>query len=196
MTFYIKLTTLKNKFSFLFLFLVLNYSLFSQGGYNGQRWTFSYNPAYSYNFSEFLIHHKVEAGYTLNGKFKLALNMEKSQRFMNVNHHIMDKSIGLNVLYFRNKKGSYAPIGSYIGLGYSYVMQDLNMSLYLEEYEAVPEIFEKHPTHIISLYTGKNYIIYDHFFLGFGVQWGCPFGKYALTVNHFGKPYFNLGITL
>lgn len=187
-------------------FVLISMSCFSQKGFNGQRFVFNYTPAYSVILDEMIIvspylvqHQKLEFGATLNKRFFFSVNTEYSTNVTLKNDPdiIKDNSIGASLLCFRNKRGSFSPIGAYIGLGLNigtgnqrYLTQAPNDG---SSYNPIV-YYERERFYLISLYTGQNYILKNHLYLGYGIQWGITLDGDD-NVRHLGKPYFKIGVS-
>ncbi len=183
--------------------ILLTIAASAQGGYAGKRFVFSYSPAYSCIFQGASLspypvhHHKVELGMSLGNHVQINVNAEKSMHFKSVDMtKINDRTLGLNILFYKSWKGAYAPIGSYIGVGYNIGKQLIaDNTLWATNLEPNETTFyEERKMQLLSFYFGQNYIVYERLFLGYGIQWGIPTDGYANSMRHLMKPFFKIGI--
>jgi hypothetical protein len=195
----------KNKLLIIFLFFSIS-TLLGQG-YNNKRFVFSYNPAYSIIVTDmilispyFIHHHKLELGLSLGKRIFLSTNVEYSTNLSKTNalYEVKDNTYGGTLYFFKNKKGSFTPIGKFIGFGVNagaangLVKDTVDTDYGSEIYTSI----QRDPVVIFSLYTGQNYILYDRLFLGYGVQWGVEYYKVnQQQLRNFGKAYFKIGLT-
>jgi hypothetical protein len=187
------------------LLLAAAFPVASQG-YGNKRFVFNYSPAYSVILTEAIIispyfvqHHKAELGISLSKRLLFNVNYENARNLNSVDDapYVKDNTCGISFVFFQNKKGSFAPIGKYVGIGLNYGTQ------YVRKYKSVSlpyggtytASYDKKETAVLfSLYTGQNYIVFDRLFLGYGIQWGVPIDGSETNLRHLGKPYFKLGI--
>lgn len=185
--------------SFSFLCFI---SFTQNGGYDGKRFAITYNPGCSFSnilftYPQTYFHHKLEVGASLFNFCQLNLNAETVNSFRSYGEdgYLTDKTFGGSILFFKTYKGYYSPIGTYIGVGVNKGKEETHKQYYIDYNAPAPTTFiTKSKITVISIYTGQNYIVYDCFLLGFGVQWGWIQQQNAISLHYFAKPHFKLGV--
>ncbi|WP_107040148.1 hypothetical protein [Brumimicrobium mesophilum] len=195
------------------VFITIGVNAQSYQGYQGKKFSFSYQPSYvvlNYFSTKLLAPQTINFTYSPFQHFSIGLSATSANKeFFNDYHykymHVNDKTIGIAFNYHRKNKGSYSPAGRYIGLKFEYGTQN-GETLQQEEVE-VPNCvncFEnlyyydergKGKMIVASVIFGRNFILKDHFLLGYGIQWGLIVNdNNNQPMRHMGRPFFNLGI--
>ncbi len=175
-------------------------SFAQNGGYDGKRFSVTYKPGCSFSnilftYPQTYFHNKIEIGASLFNFCQLNVNAEivNSYRGYGEDGYLLDKTIGGSILFFKTYKGYYSPIGSYLGLGINKGEEETHNQYYVQN-NGTTTFIKKSKIMAISIYTGQNYIVYDRFLLGYGVQWGWINIENEISRHYFAKPYLKLGV--
>lgn len=174
-------------------------------GLNGKRFTFSYQPGYSFTLGyyqdiDFMLHHRANLGFALSDHWTVNASFLYSHRETRHSSYedfiINDMGGGISFLYFRKIHQSFAPNGRYMGFGFDYGTSNgkhLNPNITDDSKEYSYSELGKTNLMVASAIFGRNFIIKDHILIGYGIQWGFTIGAYQ-PQRHLGKPFFNLGL--
>jgi hypothetical protein len=115
---------------------------------------------------------------------------------------VNDVSGGISFCYFYKNHQSFAPLGRYIGISFDYGTQNKDRTVYTidplyPDYPPGEEKYydkqEKTSLMIMSIITGKNFLIKEKLLLGYGIQFGLVVKGNGPVLRHFIKPQFNIG---
>ena len=193
------------------MFLFLSSNSIGQG-YNGKRFTFTYQPAYSmvdFVSEKFVLHQKLILGYSVSKNFSIDLHVSDSRSKLYVSNYgnikptfqIHDFLIGGSIFYHRKFHHSYAPLGRYYGIGLDIGQQNSLREVtvpseYYYDEEYVYEFYDdvnRVRMILVSAYFGRNFLFKEKIFFGYGLQLGIGLEENQ-PLRHFGKPYINCGI--
>lgn len=195
---------MKTRLTLLFL-LILQITLAQ--GYRNHRFSLSYQPAYSFfNYLELdpmtpISHHKLNLGCALGKHFSVNLTGQHSfggrEATGNLGETILisDQLVGLQFNYFRKLHNSFTPIGTYWGVSFEYGMQNDTREEIVDIYTLIHiDDTNREPFAVISIHTGRNYLIKERLLLGFGLQFGLAvMNTEDQPQRYLGKPTFNIG---
>lgn len=195
----------------LIVLLCCTQTTFSQG-YRGKRFSLSYQPGYSmlnpsYDFKNLILHHRLNLGFVIGKHFTINLNgsYTNSRETLSFDNYesvqVNDVSGGISFCYFYKNHQSFAPLGRYIGISFDYGTQNKARIVYgLPLYDGYPpeeyqyyDKQEKTSLMIMSIFTGKNFLIKEKILLGYGIQFGLVVKGNGPVLRHFIKPQFNIG---
>lgn len=203
-----------NKLQFGLLTFCVGIALFSfSQGYRGKRFSLTYQPGYSmvepsYDFKRIMMHNKLNVGCALGKHFSLNLtgSYTNSRTFETPNSssyrsvQVNDITGGFVINYYYKNFQSFAPLGRYVGFGIDFGSQNTERIEYVPSEPGYAPYEYKHydgakkdRLMIYSFFFGKNFLVKDHFLLGWGVQYGLCSGT-GPVLRHCIKPQFNLGI--
>jgi len=174
-------------------------------GYLGHNKYITYEFSYSsidYNSFSFFTFHKLNYNYIFSENKMISLsfeleknNIDKSDSYEIFKCKIFDKNIGIKMSWYRQKRGSIAPIGSYKGIGltalfrntYEYQMSYRDNNVNINTYKGLNPL--------LSFFWSRQYVAFDKITINYGLESGYFLYKWEGRYSHryILKPFIGIG---